>query len=141
MKTLLIILSLALSTFCTAQETQQYVLANFEGMTCNGDRGVCSFEPVLEENANAVLIKNADGSLRLEIFRSKISPEEEIQLLGEEITETNKEALSFQQPEQHELEPPIKTNLGLDASGDTIENGTFSATITEETIVVQLPVQ
>lgn len=141
MKTILLILSLTITSLCAAQETRQYVIADFEGMHCNGDRGACGFEPSIEENANAVLVKNADGSLSLEIFRSKIGPVEEIQLFGEEITASNQDELSFQQPEGHELRPSIKSGLELEATKDTISNGTFSAEITEEKIIIQLRVR
>ena len=142
MKTILILLLTVLApAIAFAQETQQYVIADFKGMQCNGDRGVCSFELSIEENANAVLMKNADGTLSLKVFRAKLSPEEEIQLLGEEITTANQNELSFQQPEQHELEPAIKSGLGLDETKDNIDNGSFSAEITEESIIIQLPLR
>ncbi len=138
MKTFYTILLILTATISAAQENRVAVEANFEGRHCRGDRGICSLQSIGKQEANATLYKTTENILTMEIFRNRLSPEQEIQLFGEAITPENQDRLVFEQPEAQSLLPELKSVLKIDEGIYNIAPGSYPATVTKERIFIRL---
>jgi hypothetical protein len=149
MKNLILIVILCLFTSAYSQEeiSENPVeiifsagrFPNGEGEGCKG-RGSCGFTTGNSvESVNAQIYIDKEKNLKVHINRDKISLEDEIKIVGQEITiNTEMEELSFIMEDELSLNKEVTTALKITDNLTTIPIGEFPIQVTEKEFIITL---
>lgn len=103
-------------------------------------RGLCAIKGNLDiSKANTQTIINEDNTLTLVFERDKLSKEDEIKILGQEINiNTEMEDFTFLMEEALVLDEETRKALNFPQNFTTITTGTYPVIITEKSFTVTL---
>ncbi|WP_203296186.1 hypothetical protein [Luteirhabdus pelagi] len=145
-----LILSIGLlmtSFFVNAQKVSQTfettIVANFDGLHCDGKNGLCSLEGAEKQLSNGILLydeKNTELSLKIDL--SKLSNSQVIQLLGQNIEEARQQTdTAVEISNQIDLTPQLRSLLHISDASLRIAEGISPAIISESHIIIRLTLQ
>jgi len=88
----IIIINIPSLSFSQEQDAEKAnVNVNWSGRGCRGTNGLCNIESTNKTSANATLQYNEEETLTLVIDRTKLTPEEESNLVSVKLNKNSKE--------------------------------------------------
>lgn len=147
MKKIIVILIISITTFAFSQEQETAnkidVNANWSGRGCRGTNGLCNIEISSKTASNATLQYDPDETLRLIIYRTKLSSEEESKIVRVKLEEDSKEStLIFIMDDDFELTSQTKTTLKIPQNiSSVITKGEYPVEITSDYIIISFKIK
>lgn len=125
----------------TTQTTSINAMLTFGrlGLDCSG-RGACSFKTTENrEDTNAVATYNKDNTITFIIYRSKITKEDDLKIVGQPLTRDSKVSdLTFVMEDDLILDTYTKSRLHTPLQLTKIPKGNYALSITEDTYTITL---
>lgn len=124
----------------TPRTSTQVTFGRYGGQNqpCMSGRGVCSFSVSNQQTVNGIASKKInETTFALQMSRTAISKEDEIQIVGKNFSEIKEnELVSFVQTEDLYIENLVLKNLNIDPKNNKIAAGNYPILFSKENIEI-----